>query len=107
MGTLSSGNTELQALWIPMLLVQAQASILLNPEPQVLADLLLEDVEAYGWLDTGTKSLTNHQGQHWPFWELQGLPLISPQSGLAPASSGASVLSQNFNYRMTPVRREF
>lgn len=63
MGTLLSGNPALQVLWLPMLLLQAQASTLLNSMPQTLLDLLPEDVEPCDGLDTEAKALTNHQGQ--------------------------------------------
>lgn len=62
MGTLLSGNPALQVLWLPVLLLQAQASTLLNSRPQTLLDLLPEDVEPCDGLDAEAKALTN-QGQ--------------------------------------------
>lgn len=45
MGTLSSGNPILQAPWLPMFLLQAEASTLQSARSQALLHLLLEDVE--------------------------------------------------------------
>lgn len=98
MGTLSSRNAVLQDLCLCVLLVQAQASMLLSSRPHVLPDLLLENVESCGCLYTEAKALANHQGQRQGLWELQRLSLLCPQSGLVSASSGASGLSCNLSY---------
>lgn len=66
MGTLSSRNPVLQSLCLCVLLVQAQASM--SSQPQMLPDLLLENVDSCGWLYTEAKALTIHQGQHWALW---------------------------------------